>query len=93
MRYYTVDPGQATRQENHHHDHGILVLQGQGTVQLGEEIHSISQGDVIFIPPDMEHQLTNTGEEPLGFICIIPAYRKKQSKDVWADESIKFDQE
>jgi len=35
---------------------------------------------VIWIAPDMEHQLINTGKEPLGFICIIPANRQKQGK-------------
>ena len=93
MRCYEVGPGQATRQEKHHHDHGILVLHGQGKVQLGQDSHPIRQGDVIYIPPDMEHQLTNTGQEPLGFICVIPANRQKQGKTVWADEGITFNQE
>ena len=91
MRYYQVGPGGNSRKEHHPYDHGILILHGSGEVLLGTEKHAICQGDVIHIPPDLEHQLINHGSNAMGFLCIIPAKRKKQGKVVWADENIKFD--
>jgi quercetin dioxygenase-like cupin family protein len=91
MRYYQVGPGGNSRKEQHPYDHGILILQGSGEVLLGSDIFSISQGDVIYIAPDLEHQLINSGPTPLGFLCIIPAKRKKQGNIVWAEENITFD--
>ena len=91
FRYYEVNPGGYSRKELHAYDHGILVLQGRGEVLLGDVTHEISQGDIIHIPPDILHQLSNTGEDPLGFLCIIPARRKKGGKIVWAEEGINFD--
>ncbi len=91
VRYYLVEAGCFSRKEFHPYDHGIIILHGEGEVLIGAEKYPFSAGDVIYIPPDEEHQLINTGESPMGFICIIPAKRKKNDEIVWADEKIKFD--
>ena len=90
FRYYEVKPGAHSKREQHPHDHGILVLHGGGEALIGEETHSIAQGDILHIPPDILHQLSNTGQEPLGFLCVIPARREKDGKNVWSEEGINF---
>jgi quercetin dioxygenase-like cupin family protein len=72
IRYFEVAPGGQTSFDNHKHDHGVVVLRGKGEVLLGSEVHEISFGDVIYISPYEEHQFVNTGDEPLGFLCVIP---------------------
>jgi quercetin dioxygenase-like cupin family protein len=91
VRYYQVGTGGFTRKEDHPYDHGIVILHGEGEVIIGDQKTAFSQGDVIYIPPDEEHQLINTGPDTMGFICIIPAKRKKQGQIVWSDEKINFD--
>lgn len=91
LRYYNVGPGGFTRKEYHPYDHGIVILHGKGEVLIGDRKTNFSQGDVIYIPPDAEHQLINTGDGAMGFLCIIPAKRKKKGEIVWSDEKIKFD--
>lgn len=91
VRYYHVGVGGFSRKEHHPYDHGILILHGKGKVLIGTEELPFSTGDVIYIPIEEEHQLINTGDAPMGFICIIPAKREKNGEIVWADEKIKFD--
>ena len=91
FRYYQLSPGSHSKKEQHPHDHGMLILQGEGEVTLGEERHPVSRGDIIYIEPDLLHQVNNTSSEPLGFICVIPARREKSGKTVWAEEGIIFD--
>jgi quercetin dioxygenase-like cupin family protein len=93
MRYYSVEKGGFTVEEEHEHDHGIFIMQGEATVLMGDEKFDVSKGDVVYIPPNIRHQLVNRGQGAMGFICVIPAHRKKAGKDVWADENIKFNQE
>ncbi len=93
FRYYQLESGAHSRQEQHQHDHGVLVLQGSGEVQLGDEVHPISRGDIVYIPPGLLHQLRNTGDDPFGFLCVIPARRKKGEDTVWAEEGIQFNGE
>lgn len=88
LRYYEVGSGGHTRLEQHDHDHGMVFLCGEGQVRLGEERINVTQGDVVYIPPNCMHQIANTGEDKLGFLCIIPGVRAKQDKSVWAEEGL-----
>jgi quercetin dioxygenase-like cupin family protein len=74
LRYFEVEPGGWTSLDQHAHDHGVMVLRGRGRVRLGEEAFDIGFGDVVYIPPNEVHQLKCVGgDEPLGFLCVIPA--------------------
>ena len=88
MRYYTLEPGGHSREEQHPYDHGIIFLQGQGEILLGAEVLPIQQGDVVYISPDEVHQIRNPGSDRLGWLCVIPARRVKQHKIVWAEEAV-----
>jgi len=91
FRYYHLSPGSKSNLEQHPYDHGILVLQGSGEIRLEESIHAVGKGDIIYIEPDMLHQVNNSSDEPLGFICVIPARREKGGTTIWAEEGIQFD--
>jgi len=90
LRYYRVEANGFTRRENHPYDHGIVILHGRGEALIGSEKQPFSQGDMLYIPPDVEHQMVNTGDGAMGFLCIIPAKRQKHGETVWADEKIEF---
>lgn len=91
LRFYSVEVGGNTVEEQHEHDHGILVLHGKASVLMEDEWHDIGQGDIVYVPPNVRHQVLNRGDNQMGFICVIPARRKKKNKIVWADEEINFD--
>jgi quercetin dioxygenase-like cupin family protein len=76
VRYFQIEPGGWTSLDQHAHDHGVMILRGRGRVLLGTEEHEVSCGDVIYIPGNEVHQFRNPGEEPLGFLCIIPPKEK-----------------
>jgi quercetin dioxygenase-like cupin family protein len=76
LRYFEIEPGGWSALDQHAHDHGVTILRGQGQVRLDEELYEIGFGDVVYIPPFEVHQFHNTGDEPLGFLCIIPPKEK-----------------
>lgn len=71
LRYFELEPGARSNYEQHNYEHAVLVLRGQGTVRLGEEIYPIRFGDAIFIEADEIHQFRTVGDEPLGFMCAV----------------------
>lgn len=91
MRYYRLGPGGHSVEEEHPYDHGVVFLHGSGEVLLGAEAHPVSQGDVVYISPGERHQIRNTGDEPLGWLCVIPARRQKKQGVVWAEEGLDLD--
>lgn len=75
LRYFEIAPGGVSALDCHTHDHGVVVLRGHGVARLGAERHAIGAGDVVYVAPDEVHQFENDGDEPLGFLCAVPARR------------------
>jgi len=72
MRYFQVPVGGQTFFHTHAHEHGMLILHGQAKIQIKEEWSDLSPLDAIFVAGGDLHRVVNTGNEPLGFICVIP---------------------
>jgi quercetin dioxygenase-like cupin family protein len=72
MRRFVIQPGGGmplhTNTLEHEHD----VLGGEARVQIGEEVHFVKQGDVVFIPEGEPHSYDNNGKGNFEFLCIIP---------------------
>ncbi|MGD9972324.1 MAG: cupin domain-containing protein [Desulfatirhabdiaceae bacterium] len=73
MRLFEVSPGGYSPRHSHEWEHEIFVHQGSGMVFWGEDWKPVRAGNAIFIPGGMTHQIKNTGDAPLVFICLIPA--------------------
>ena len=71
MRYFEVPPGGRTARERHAYDHGVMIVAGRARVTLGEQIHEVGEGDVVYVPGDELHCFEALGDEPLGFVCVI----------------------
>ena len=51
------------------------ILSGRGQMRICTETAEVGPGDAIAIPPGLEHEITNTGDETLVFLCCCaPAY-------------------
>jgi quercetin dioxygenase-like cupin family protein len=44
------------------------VLEGEGLMEIAGETHVVRKHDVIYLPPDIEHMISNTGLTDLVFI-------------------------
>jgi quercetin dioxygenase-like cupin family protein len=75
MRYFAVQPGGHTSLDQHPHEHGVYVLHGRARLRLSDQEHELNVGDVVYIPGNEVHQFFAMGEEPFGFLCIVPARR------------------
>ena len=51
----------------------LVFLRGQGTAKIGSEKFEVGAGKICYIPPHTEHNIINTGSEPLVYIfCVAP---------------------
>jgi len=53
-------------------EEAIFVLEGTGTLRIGEREVAVGAGDYIAFPPGVEsaHRMTNTATAPLRYLCI-----------------------
>ena len=72
VRYFTIPPHGKSNLDHHVHDHGVVIMDGEGRLLLGEEYHDIKAGDVIYIEGWEVHQFESTTDEPLTFMCVVP---------------------
>jgi quercetin dioxygenase-like cupin family protein len=75
MRYFAVQPGGHTSLDQHAHDHGVYILHGRARLRLNDTEHELNAGDVVYISGNDVHQFFTVGEEPFGFLCVVPAQR------------------
>ncbi len=76
-RYFEIQPGGYSTLERHDHPHSVVVLRGQGEVILQDRVEALSPHDVVYIAPQTVHQFHVTGDEPLGFLCIVDRERDR----------------
>ena len=75
MGYVTLDPGGGqVPWHNQEQEEIYFIVEGAGEMCLGGERRSVHAGQIVFIPPGVHHQLTNTGDRPMIMIyCYGPA--------------------
>ena len=73
MRVFEIDKGGFTPKHAHPWEHEIFIHQGQGQVYQNGAWIAVETNSVVFIPGDEEHQIKNTGESTLVFVCLIPS--------------------
>jgi len=78
MRVFEIAPGGFTPLHQHPWEHEMFIFQGKGCiVKRGEKVN-ITEGNVIFVPPDEEHQVKNPFNETLKLICLIPSRQNQR---------------
>ena len=73
MRLFELSPGGYSPCHTHDWEHEIFIHSGNGEVLCDNEWQPIIKGTAVFIPGHKEHQIRNTGDVPLVFLCLIPS--------------------
>ncbi|MCS7238096.1 MAG: cupin domain-containing protein [Thermoguttaceae bacterium] len=72
MRQFEVAAGGHTPLHSHGYEHEVYILEGEGTVQIGDCRYPLRPGSVVFVPAGVIHQFRNEGAGVLRFLCLIP---------------------
>ncbi|MBS0192300.1 MAG: cupin domain-containing protein [Phycisphaerales bacterium] len=75
LRHFRVQPGGNTPRHSHDYEHEVFIVEGGGTVLLDGSEKTVKAGDVVFIPPNHEHQFKADGAAGLRFLCLVPVTR------------------
>lgn len=55
----------------HGNEEQLVFLAGQGTAHIAGEKLAVGTGKICYIPPQTEHNIVNTGTEPLIYIFCV----------------------
>ncbi len=62
-----------------------VITEGKGKVHIDQETRDVSKGDIVFIPPGARQYIQNTGNETLGFYCIVAPPWREEAEDVFEE--------
>ncbi|MGQ9723299.1 MAG: cupin domain-containing protein [Candidatus Jordarchaeum sp.] len=72
MRYFELQKGGKTSIDQHNYEHEVFVLRGKGKMVVKDKEFLLRPNDAILIESNESHQFYQIGEDPFGFICIVP---------------------
>jgi quercetin dioxygenase-like cupin family protein len=73
MRIFEIAPGGNTPKHAHPWEHEMFIHSGAGEIYGNGKWNPIGPVNVVFMPPDEEHQVRNTGKELLVLACLVPS--------------------
>ena len=82
MRYFELSKGAKTSIDEHPYEHEIFVLRGRGILLLNDKPVPLRVNDAVLIEPNEKHRLIQDGDEPFGFLCIVPNGVSQSKKKV-----------
>ena len=72
MRRFVLGPGATVPEHTNDVEHEQYVLEGEYTVGIGGEEHTVSEGDSLLIPAGVVHSYRNDSDQEGAFICVVP---------------------
>ena len=73
MRIFEIAPQGFTPKHAHPWEHEMFIHAGSGEIYGNGKWNPIGPSNVIFMPPNEEHQVRNTGKENLILACLVPS--------------------
>jgi quercetin dioxygenase-like cupin family protein len=71
MRRFRMGAGGGMPRHTNQVEHEQYVLAGRARIVLGEQVHEVGAGDVLYIPARMPHSY-EVLEAPFEFLCMVP---------------------
>ena len=75
MVYCEIEPGGRAEKHSHlkGHEQAIFILDGHAKMEIGGEKFEVGPDTVVFIPSEVEHDVTVLGKKSLKMLaCICP---------------------
>lgn len=72
----TLQPGKTVGKHTESYEEFIILLRGQGSMILSDgKLLDMRIGCAVYCPPDTEHDVRNTGAEPLSYVYVVAKTR------------------
>ena len=71
MRRFVMDKDGGIPVHTNQVEHEQYVLRGRADVEIGSDTHTVSAGDVLYIPAGAPHSY-KVVEAPFEFLCMVP---------------------
>ena len=76
LAQFTLEIGKKSKLHKMNSSEIYYILEGEGKLKTNNETYHVQKDDSVFIPPNTEQCIENTGSKDLKFLCIVePAWK------------------
>lgn len=83
LAYATIAPGEQSLSHALMSSEVYFILEGSGTIHIGNKTYEIAKGDTIHVPAAESQYVMNTGSTTLEFLCIVAPAWKEQEEEIF----------
>jgi quercetin dioxygenase-like cupin family protein len=75
LAWTTLEPGHAPHPHAHPYEQIVYVVSGRLRFTVGGDVTEMTEGDMLVVPPDVEHFAETLGDEPAVDLSIFTPRR------------------
>lgn len=72
LRKFVMEPGGGMPLHTNTVEHEQYILRGAASVLIGDVVHEVKEGDVVFIPEGVPHSYQADATIGFEFLCMVP---------------------
>ena len=82
LAHAIVKPGQSSLPHRLKTSEVYYILEGEGIMHVDDESAAVHAGQAIYVPPNSNQHISNTGDFDLRFLCIVDPAWQPQDEEV-----------
>lgn len=81
LAWTTLDPGHAPRPHSHVYEQIVYLVSGRAKFVVGDDELIMEPGDMLVVPPNVEHWAQTLGDEPVVDLSIFTPKRDEYAAE------------
>jgi quercetin dioxygenase-like cupin family protein len=81
LAWTTLEPGHTPRPHAHDYEQIVYIVSGRVRFTVGDEVADVGPGDVLLVPPNVEHYAETIGSEPAVDLSVFTPRRDEYAAE------------
>ena len=88
LAFTTLDPGHEPNPHSHPHEQIVYILSGRARFVVGDEEVTVGPGEMLVVPPGVEHWAETSGDEPVVDLSVFSPRRDEYAAEELAHDNL-----
>lgn len=81
LAFTTLDPGHQPNPHSHSHEQIVYILSGRARFVVGDEEATLGPGEMLVVPPGVQHWAETIGDEPVVDLSVFSPRRDEYAAE------------